>query len=146
MQTIGLLAGMIMLGLGGSSYTKDFAIRYLTYAFSVGMKLMALVMIAKIGSEVLIGLANDATVGDEFIGIDSVSHCSLFDILEAGRDAPQTAHAEIHEYFGSLRIFLHDIDNAHGFFYGCHGQHLLLLKVYHRRESSVLLDFLIMLQ
>jgi type IV secretion system protein TrbL len=63
---IGLLAGMIMLGLGGSSYTKDFAVRYLTYAFSVGMKLMALVMIAKIGSEVLIGLANDATVGDEF--------------------------------------------------------------------------------
>jgi type IV secretion system protein TrbL len=63
---IGLLAGMIMLGLGGASYTKDFAVRYLTYAFSVGMKLMALVMIAKIGSEVLIGLANDATVGDEF--------------------------------------------------------------------------------
>ncbi len=55
---IGLLAGMIMLGLGGSSFTKDFAIRYLVYAFSVGMKLMALVMIARIGSEVLIGLAN----------------------------------------------------------------------------------------
>lgn len=35
---IGLLAGMIMLGLGGSSYTKDFAVRYLVYAFSVGMK------------------------------------------------------------------------------------------------------------
>jgi type IV secretion system protein TrbL len=31
---VGLLAGMIMLGLGGSSYTKDFAIRYLIYAFS----------------------------------------------------------------------------------------------------------------
>ncbi|MEK1900895.1 MAG: P-type conjugative transfer protein TrbL, partial [Rhizobium sp.] len=45
---IGLLAGMIMLGLGGSSFTKDFAIRYLVYAFSVGMKLMALVMIARI--------------------------------------------------------------------------------------------------
>ena len=26
---VGLLAGMILLGLGGSSYTKDFAIRYL---------------------------------------------------------------------------------------------------------------------
>ncbi|MFS8116753.1 P-type conjugative transfer protein TrbL, partial [Rhizobium jaguaris] len=48
---VGLLAGMIMLGLGGSSYTKDFAIRYLVYAFGVGMKLMALVMIAKIGSQ-----------------------------------------------------------------------------------------------
>jgi type IV secretion system protein TrbL len=63
---IGLLAGMIMLGLGGSSYTKDFAIRYLIYAFSVGMKLMALVMISRIGSEVLIGLADQPDIGDQF--------------------------------------------------------------------------------
>ncbi|MEF3129366.1 P-type conjugative transfer protein TrbL (plasmid) [Rhizobium leguminosarum] len=63
---IGLLAGMIMLGLGGSSFTKDFAIRYLVYAFSVGMKLMALVMISRIGSEVLIGLANQPDIGDQF--------------------------------------------------------------------------------
>ena len=58
---LGLLAGMIMLGLGGSSFTKDFAVRYLVYAFSVGMKLMALVMIARIGSNVLIGLAEAPT-------------------------------------------------------------------------------------
>ncbi|MBB3237129.1 P-type conjugative transfer protein TrbL [Phyllobacterium endophyticum] len=63
---VGLLAGMILLGLGGSSYTKDFAIQYLIYSFSVGMKLMALVMIARIGSEVLIGMANDASVGDQY--------------------------------------------------------------------------------
>jgi type IV secretion system protein TrbL len=63
---LGLLAGMIMLGLGGSSFTKDFAIRYLIYAFSVGMKLMALVMISRIGSEVLIGLANQPDIGDQF--------------------------------------------------------------------------------
>ncbi len=63
---IGLLAGMIMLGLGGSSYTKDFAVRYLIYAFSVGMKLMALVMISRIGSEVLIGLADQPDIGDQF--------------------------------------------------------------------------------
>lgn len=63
---VGLLAGMIMLGLGGSSYTKDFAVRYLVYAFSVGMKLMALVMISRIGSEVLIGLANQPDIGDQF--------------------------------------------------------------------------------
>lgn len=58
---VGLLAGMIMLGLGGSSHTKDFAVRYLVYAFSVGLKLMALVMIARIGSEVLLGLARAPT-------------------------------------------------------------------------------------
>ncbi|SPZ48681.1 conjugal transfer protein TrbL [Agrobacterium tumefaciens] len=63
---LGLLAGMIMLGLGGSSFTKDFAVRYLVYAFSVGMKLMALVMISRIGSEVLIGLSNRPDVGDQF--------------------------------------------------------------------------------
>jgi type IV secretion system protein TrbL len=63
---VGLLAGMIMLGLGGSSYTKDFAIRYLVYGFSVGLKLLALVMIARIGSDVLVGLANEPTIGDEY--------------------------------------------------------------------------------
>lgn len=64
---VGLLAGMIMLGLGGSSFTKDFAVRYLIYAFSVGMKLMALVMIARIGSEVLIDMANASSTDDEFL-------------------------------------------------------------------------------
>ncbi|WP_412104517.1 P-type conjugative transfer protein TrbL [Rhizobium beringeri] len=65
---LGLLTGMIMLGLGGSSFTKDFAVRYLVYAFSVGMKLMALVMIARIGSAVLIGLAQAPTAqSDPFI-------------------------------------------------------------------------------
>ncbi|MBY2918485.1 P-type conjugative transfer protein TrbL [Rhizobium leguminosarum] len=62
---VGLLAGMIMLGLGGTSYTKDFAIKYLVYAFSVGMKLMALVMIAKIGSDILLGLAEAPTATSE---------------------------------------------------------------------------------
>jgi type IV secretion system protein TrbL len=62
---VGLLAGMIMLGLGGSSFTKDFAVRYLVYAFSVGMKLMALVMIARIGSDVLLGLATAPTADEE---------------------------------------------------------------------------------
>jgi type IV secretion system protein TrbL len=62
---VGLLAGMIMLGLGGSSFTKDFAIRYLVYAFSVGMKLMALVMIAKIGSDSLLSLANQTGTGND---------------------------------------------------------------------------------
>ena len=73
---VGLLAGMIMLGLGGSSFTKDFAVKYLVYAFSVGMKLMALVMIARIGSEVLLGLADSPSGSDTFIttlGIGGIS-------------------------------------------------------------------------
>ncbi|MGB8286860.1 MAG: P-type conjugative transfer protein TrbL, partial [Rhizobium ruizarguesonis] len=73
---VGLLAGMIMLGLGGSSFTKDFAVKYLVYAFSVGMKLMALVMIARIGSEVLIGLA-EASVTPEQQLITSLAIAGL---------------------------------------------------------------------
>lgn len=74
---VGLLAGMIMLGLGGSSYTKDFAVRYLIYAFSVGMKLMALVMIARIGSEVLLGLANSPSGSDEFLSTLAIAGISV---------------------------------------------------------------------
>ncbi len=74
---VGLLAGMIMLGLGGSSYTKDFAVRYLTYAFSVGMKLMALVMIARIGSDVLLGLANAPSGSDQFVSTLAIAGISV---------------------------------------------------------------------
>lgn len=74
---VGLLAGMIMLGLGGSSFTKDFAVRYLVYAFSVGLKLMALVMIARIGSEVLINLANSPSGADEFLSTLAIGGISV---------------------------------------------------------------------
>lgn len=75
---VGLLAGMIMLGLGGSSHTKDFAIKYLVYAFSVGMKLMALVMIAKIGSDILLGLAEAPTAtSEQFITTLAVAGISV---------------------------------------------------------------------
>jgi len=75
---VGLLAGMIMLGLGGSSFTKDFAVRYLIYAFSVGMKLMALVMIAHIGSEVLLNLAEAPTAtSDQFITTLAIAGISV---------------------------------------------------------------------
>ncbi|SCX21254.1 conjugal transfer protein TrbL [Agrobacterium sp. DSM 25558] len=75
---VGLLAGMIMLGLGGSSFTKDFAVRYLVYSFGVGMKLMALVMIAKIGSSVLLGLAQAPTASsDQFVTTLAISGISV---------------------------------------------------------------------
>lgn len=74
---VGLLAGMIMLGLGGSSFTKDFALRYLVYAFSVGMKLMALVVIARIGSQVLLGLADTTAGPDEFLSTLAIGGISV---------------------------------------------------------------------
>ncbi|MBX4892927.1 MULTISPECIES: P-type conjugative transfer protein TrbL [Rhizobium] len=81
---VGLLAGMIMLGLGGSSFTKDFAIRYLVYAFGVGMKLMALVMIAKIGSNVLLGLAQAPTASsDQFVTTLAIAGISVVVLIIA---------------------------------------------------------------
>lgn len=76
---VGLLAGMIMLGLGGSAFTKDFAVRYLVYAFSVGMKLMALVMIARIGSEILMGLSGSSTSSgpDQYVTTLAVAGISV---------------------------------------------------------------------
>ena len=74
---VGLLAGMIMLGLGGSSFTKDFAVRYLIYAFSVGMKLMALVMIARIGSQVLVSLASGPAGSDEYLSTLAIAGISV---------------------------------------------------------------------
>lgn len=75
---VGLLAGMIMLGLGGSSYTKDFAVKYLVYAFSVGMKLMGLVMIARIGSDILLGLAEAPTAtSDQFMTTLAIAGISV---------------------------------------------------------------------
>ncbi len=74
---VGLLAGVIMLGLGGTSFTKEFPIKYLVYAFSVGMKLMALVMIARIGSQVLIGLSNSSTADDQFLATLTIAGISV---------------------------------------------------------------------
>lgn len=59
---VGLIAGMLLLGLGGSSYTKDFAVRYLVYAFSVGLKIMGLVVLAAIGAQILTNFSNDPLV------------------------------------------------------------------------------------
>lgn len=80
---VGLLAGMIMLGFGGTSFTKDFAIRYLIYAFSVGMKLMALVMIASIGSDVLIGIAEDPTTEESAYATTAIAGIAVIIFMVA---------------------------------------------------------------
>lgn len=44
-----LYAGIILLGFGASRFTKDFALKYLIYALSVGMKLFLMMLIIGIG-------------------------------------------------------------------------------------------------
>ena len=42
-------AGIILLGFGGSRFTKDFALKYLIYAVSVGMKFFIMLLMIGIG-------------------------------------------------------------------------------------------------
>src|SRR5206468_2674069 len=50
-------AGIILLGFGGSAFTKDYAVKYLTYAVSVGLKLMVMGLVVGIGQSILTSTA-----------------------------------------------------------------------------------------
>ena len=47
-----LAAGQILLGFGGSEWTKDYAISYVKYVISVGLKLLAIQLLAAIGNNI----------------------------------------------------------------------------------------------
>jgi type IV secretion system protein TrbL len=53
-----LNAGVILLGLGASRWTSDYAVKYLTYAFSVGMKLFVLQLLIGLGEGLMKGWAD----------------------------------------------------------------------------------------
>jgi len=57
-QYVGLMAGLIMLGFGGSTFTKDVAVKYFTYVFAIGMKLLVLAMVAKVASDAISSLVD----------------------------------------------------------------------------------------
>lgn len=46
-------AGVILMGFGGSRWTKDFAVKTLTYAVSVGAKLFVMQLIAGLGESIV---------------------------------------------------------------------------------------------
>src|SRR3954462_690420 len=50
-------AGIILLGFGGSAFTKDYAVKYLTYAVSLGLKLMVMGLVVGIGQSILTSTA-----------------------------------------------------------------------------------------
>ena len=50
-------AGIILLGFGGSAFTKDYAVKYLTYAVSVGLKMMVMGLVVGIGQSILTSTA-----------------------------------------------------------------------------------------
>lgn len=55
-------AGVIMMGFAGSRFTKDYAVKTMTYAVSVGAKLFMLQLIAGLGEGILKNTASAATV------------------------------------------------------------------------------------
>src|SRR3954462_8366269 len=50
-------AGIILLGFGGSAFTKDYAVKYLPYAVSVDLKLMVMGLVVGIGQSILTSTA-----------------------------------------------------------------------------------------
>src|SRR4051812_41387123 len=52
-------AGIILLGFGGSTFTKDYAVKYLTYAVSVGLKLMVMGLVVSIGQTIITSTASN---------------------------------------------------------------------------------------
>lgn len=48
-------AGMLMFGLGGSRWTKDFAVKQLTYCVSVGAKLLIIQLLAGTAEAMMVG-------------------------------------------------------------------------------------------
>jgi len=46
-------AGIILLGFGGNQWTNDYAVRYITYCISVGMKLFVTLLIVGLGEQLV---------------------------------------------------------------------------------------------
>jgi type IV secretion system protein TrbL len=53
-----LSGGVLLMGFGGSRWTKDFALKTLIYAVSVGAKLFVLQLIAGLGAQIIGGWAS----------------------------------------------------------------------------------------
>lgn len=66
-------AGVIMLGLGGSRWTQDYAVNYFKTALGAGVKLFVIQLLVGIGLTVLTGWANGLQSGDptmkEFLAV-----------------------------------------------------------------------------
>jgi len=63
-------AGVILLGFGGNPWTNDYAMRYITYCISVGMKLFATLLIVGLGEQLIygwaLGTSNWGAIGNVF--------------------------------------------------------------------------------
>jgi type IV secretion system protein TrbL len=66
-------AGVLLMGFGGSRWTKDYALKTLIYAVSVGAKLFILQLLVALGQQIFTGLAQafEANSSDVFVVVGS---------------------------------------------------------------------------
>lgn len=68
-----LLLGVIVLGFGGSPYTRDWALTYFRSAISLGIKLLTMTLVVATGIKVLQEMANgDAAAVSAVSAVDSI--------------------------------------------------------------------------
>ncbi len=84
---VGIFIGMILLGFGGLSFTKDFTLRYLMYALSIGLKLMALAIVSKVGADVIVSVAKEAAVNNDIGTILMAAGISLI-VFQMAKEVP----------------------------------------------------------
>ncbi len=71
---ITLYAGMILLGFGASRFTSEYALKYFTYAFSVGLKYFVIILIIGIGQSFVNGwVVNWSNTGNQVLVAIGVS-------------------------------------------------------------------------
>ena len=54
--------GIVLLALGGSRWTSDYAVAYLKYSLAIGMKLFVMYLIVGVGHDVLVGAVSDVEI------------------------------------------------------------------------------------
>jgi len=66
-------AGVLLMGFGGSRFTKDYAVRTMTYAVSVGAKLFVLQLLIALGQQIFQSLSQsfEAKTTDIFVVVGS---------------------------------------------------------------------------
>jgi type IV secretion system protein TrbL len=89
--------GAIFLGLGSNTLTKDWTVKYLTYAMNVGVRLLILILILSLTLNQVKQMADS---GGVFFGMFTLDFKSLFEVMSAavlqaflGIKAPEMAAA-----------------------------------------------------
>lgn len=74
---VAMCASSILLGLGATSFFREYAINMLRYVFAVAFKLMTMQLVLGVGMNFINSLLNQADLGWSQIGV-TISFCTIF--------------------------------------------------------------------